>query len=277
MSSSSSSSSSSSPSLSRPKVFDIILIGDNCSGKTTFLKRHLGEEFDENYHPTDLDVHMLKFDSNTNTNMSRGPIILRITDVSGSRDLGEINDGYHERLHEILDGFILFVSNPDDETLPFLDRIKELCPNIPGVLVRSQHVINPRYATPKWLVEISTKTKFPFFDIDAKTGSNCMNPFVSLVQTLMKEPDLQLTSRVFEDTSTPLSPNTPLPSTLSSLLSHFISKSELRKLPSYLEDLKAERQKVDDEIKLIESQMKKEELNQTNYAPIHIYADADIE
>ena len=64
--------------VSKVPTYQILLIGDEAVGKTTFITRHRTVCFEKNYQATDgVKVHPLKFNTN------KGPIILNIWDVSG--------------------------------------------------------------------------------------------------------------------------------------------------------------------------------------------------
>ena len=69
--------------------FKLVLVGDGGTGKTTFVKRHLTEEFEKKYIATlGVEVHPLLFHTN------RAPIRFNIWDTAGQEKFGGLCDGY---------------------------------------------------------------------------------------------------------------------------------------------------------------------------------------
>ncbi|KAI3880616.1 hypothetical protein MKX03_037488, partial [Papaver bracteatum] len=68
----------------------IIWVFTMCSGKTTFVKRHLTGEFEKKYEPTiGVEVHPLDFHTNC------GRIRFHYWDTAGQEKFGGLRDGYY--------------------------------------------------------------------------------------------------------------------------------------------------------------------------------------
>lgn len=80
--------------------FKILLIGDEGTGKTTFLKRHLTGEFETKYIATKADALHTTLQIDTN----RGPIEFEVCDTAGHHVIDELDEGCYINAH----GAILF-------------------------------------------------------------------------------------------------------------------------------------------------------------------------
>jgi GTP-binding nuclear protein Ran len=73
-------------------TFELVLVGDSGTGKTTFAKRLLTGEFEEKYVATlGAEVHPVVFHTN------RGPIRFNVWDTAGQETFGDLRDGYYIR------------------------------------------------------------------------------------------------------------------------------------------------------------------------------------
>jgi GTP-binding nuclear protein Ran len=81
---------------SPPLEFKLLLLGDGGVGKTTFMKRHLGEDFDHKYRPSRpwtgslrAEVWRIVFYAN------HGPIQFNCWDSAGQEKFGGLRDGHY--------------------------------------------------------------------------------------------------------------------------------------------------------------------------------------
>ncbi|XP_060210947.1 GTP-binding nuclear protein Ran-B1-like, partial [Lycium barbarum] len=69
--------------------FNLVIVGDGETGKTTFVKRHLNGEFEKKYDPTiGVEVHPLDFFTNC------GEIRFYCWDTAGQEKFGALRDSY---------------------------------------------------------------------------------------------------------------------------------------------------------------------------------------
>lgn len=109
--------------------FKIVLIGDEETGKTTFLKRNLTGEFDTRYMGTKgVEIHILQFDTN------RGPMQFQAWDTAGQEGFDMLDEGSYINA----DGAIVFydVSRPSTfkNLSIWLRNLRRNCGTIPTVL-----------------------------------------------------------------------------------------------------------------------------------------------
>nr|QBK92074.1 MAG: Ras-related GTPase [Pithovirus LCPAC304] len=70
--------------------FKIVLLGDGEVGKTTWLHRHISEDFVNEYTPTlGVEVHPIQFNTNY------GTITFNVWDCAGVDEYGGLRDGYY--------------------------------------------------------------------------------------------------------------------------------------------------------------------------------------
>lgn len=110
--------------------FKILLIGDEGTGKTTFLKRHLTGEFDIKYIATKADVLHTILQIETN----RGPIQFEVCDTAGHHEFDVLDEGCYINAH----GAILFfditrITTYKNLALWYRDLLRN-CGSIPTVL-----------------------------------------------------------------------------------------------------------------------------------------------
>lgn len=110
--------------------FKIVLIGDEETGKTTFIKRHLTGEFDTKYIATKQDELHTILTFNTN----RGPITFEAWDTAGQQEFAVLDEGCFINAH----GAIIFFDITRIATYKNLEplhrNLQRNCGSIPTVL-----------------------------------------------------------------------------------------------------------------------------------------------
>lgn len=157
------------------KTFKIIVVGDACVGKTTFIKRHLTGKFEEKYmHTTGSNHHDFTFKTN------EGLVTFEVWDCeSKGREIYE--PGY--------DGAILMFSHSDMYSMYSVPEWKGCIANtVPVVLCGNKLDLasdpDPDSRT------IFRNVNCNFCDISVKDNTDCDKPFLYLARRLMKNKNL---------------------------------------------------------------------------------------
>ena len=166
------------------KTFKIILMGDNCVGKTTFLKRHRTLEFQKKYEPTPgVEVWDLDFQT------SHGMIRFNCWDISGHEKYEKLRNGYYllgEAAIIIFD--VTNRSSHENVSHWYHDLITTCGIDMPMVLCGNKiDCVSLRQIKPS---EISPGHN-SYYDISAKSNYNFEKPFLCLARKLCNEPTLQ--------------------------------------------------------------------------------------
>merc|ERR1711990_191487 len=166
-------------------TFKLILVGDGGTGKTTFVKRHLTEEFEKKYLPTvGVSVHPLDFNTNC------GPIRFDCWDTAGQEKFGGLRDGYY--IHGQC-AIIMFdvTSRTTYKNVPNWHRdITRVCENIPIVLVGNKVDVKDRQVKAK-NIQFHRKRNLQYYDLSARSNYNFEKPFLWLARRLANQPSLQ--------------------------------------------------------------------------------------
>lgn len=147
------------------KSYKICVVGGENTGKTTFVRKLLSEEYINEYTSTlGVEVHPIKIKGDS------GDFSFNVWDCSGTQEFRGLVDGYYIQS----DGFIVFASTKE-QTIEFLDEIPK---DIPTVLVLPK--IDEKKEYPKWVETLAKNRNIPFIDISTKENMNLEKPFYIL-------------------------------------------------------------------------------------------------
>ncbi|KAK2118033.1 hypothetical protein P7K49_004920, partial [Saguinus oedipus] len=151
-----------------PQVqFKLVLVGDDGTGKTTFVKCHLTGEFEKYVATLGIEVHPLVFHTN------RGPIKFNVWDTAGQEKFDGLRDGYYIQAQCAI----------------MFDR-SDVCENIPIMLRGNKVDIKDRKVKAKSVV-FHRKKNLQGNDISAKSNNNFEKPFLWLARKLIGDPNLE--------------------------------------------------------------------------------------
>jgi GTP-binding nuclear protein Ran len=163
----------------------IVLLGDEKSGKTTFLNRNLTGDFEKEHKRTmGVEIHSLRFETNI------GDIILNVWDT-GSGDFEGLGEGYWNGAN----GFLVFFDINDkkgfEKSLKYLEKLKNhFEEKLPHVVLCANKVdqqgVKSNIET--LLSKISKGGDYhDFYLISAKSNYNFEKPFLSLIRSVFGE------------------------------------------------------------------------------------------
>ncbi|XP_021072558.1 GTP-binding nuclear protein Ran-like [Mus pahari] len=171
----------------RQVQFELILVGNGSTGKTTFMKHHLMGEFEkENVATLGVEVHPLIFHTN------RGPIKFNVWDTAGQENFGGggLRDGYYIQAQCAIIMFDV-TSRVSYKNVPNWHRdLVRVCENIPIVLCGDKVDIKDREVKANSIVFHRKKT-LRYLDISAKSNHNIEKPFLWLARKLAGDPNLE--------------------------------------------------------------------------------------
>ncbi|KAJ1936441.1 GTP-binding nuclear protein gsp1/Ran, partial [Linderina macrospora] len=167
--------------MSNVPTFKLILVGDGGTGKTTFVKRHLSEEFEKEYVATvGVEIHPLKFTTN------KGEIIFNVWDTAGQEKFGGLRDRYYVQGRCAIVMFDV-TSRITYKNIPNWHReITRICGDIPTVICGNKVDIKERKLKPE-NITFHRKKNLNYFDISAKSSYNFAKPFLSLARMLFSD------------------------------------------------------------------------------------------
>ncbi|XP_025242114.1 GTP-binding nuclear protein Ran-like [Theropithecus gelada] len=165
-----------------PQVqFKLVSVGDNGTGKTTFVKRHLTGEFEK---CIGVEVHPLVFHTN------RGPIKFNVWDTASQEKFGGLRDGYYNQAQRAIIMFDV-TSRVTYKNVPTWHRDQvRVCENISIVLCGNKVDIKNRKVKAKSIV-FHRRKNLQYYDISAKSNYNFEKPFLWLARKLIGDPNLE--------------------------------------------------------------------------------------
>lgn len=165
--------------------FQVVLVGDGGTGKTTFVKRHTTGEFEKKYIATlGVEVRPLVFYT------KYGPIEFNVWDTAGQEKFGGLRDGYYIQSKAAIIMFDV-TSRVTYKNVPNWHRdLVRVCDNIPIVLCGNKVDVKDRKVKAKAIV-FHRKKNLQYYDISAKSNYNFEKPFLYLARKLTGDASLE--------------------------------------------------------------------------------------
>ncbi|EOA14485.1 hypothetical protein CARUB_v10027700mg, partial [Capsella rubella] len=166
-------------------TFKLLIVGDGGTGKTTFVKRHLtGDSDEQNYDPTvGVEIHPLDLFTN------RGKIRFECWDTAGEKKNAGLKDAHY--IHGQC--AIIMFDVTARVTYPSIDKwyrdLRRACGNIPIVLCGNK-VDGPRRQIKGKHVLFHRQKGLQYYEISAKNGDNFEKPFLYLARRLAGDANL---------------------------------------------------------------------------------------
>lgn len=170
--------------------FKLVIVGDGCTGKTTFVKRHASGEYEKRYHAT-IGVETRDLDFYTNY----GKIIYEIWDTAGQEKFGGLRDGYYVDANAAF----IFFDYTNKATYNHVENwyrdISRICENIPMVLVGNKIDVKDKKVRLQ-NVTFHRERNIEFVSISAKSNIKYEEPFLIISRLLLNQPDLRFVQQV---------------------------------------------------------------------------------
>ncbi|XP_020883535.1 GTP-binding nuclear protein Ran-4 isoform X2 [Arabidopsis lyrata subsp. lyrata] len=159
-------------------TFKLLIVGDGGSGKTTFLKRHLTGEFEQNHEPTvGVEVYPLDFFTN------RGKIRFECWDTAGQEKYSGLKDAYYIHGQCAIIMFDVTARNTYMNVDTWYRDLRRVCKNIPIVLCGNKVDVPSRQIKPKH-VSFHRKKGLQYYEMSTKSNCNFEKPFLYLARRL---------------------------------------------------------------------------------------------
>jgi GTP-binding nuclear protein Ran len=178
---------------SPPLEFKLLLLGDGGVGKTTFMKRHLGEDFDHKYRPSrpwtgSLRAEVWRIVFYTN----HGPIQFNCWDSAGQEKFGGLRDGHYVNTQCAILMFDVG-SRISYKNIPnwYRDVVRVCEGPVPTVMCGNKVDIAAadRKIKPKQIT-FHRKKSFQYYEVSAKAKYQIDNPFLQLCRELVSDEEL---------------------------------------------------------------------------------------
>lgn len=154
------------------QTFRCALVGNAAVGKTAFIRSHLTDEFIETYSATHgAEISQLTFNTN------RGPVRFNVSNRIEA-DCAIIMIDLTSRLSY-------------DNSFKWFARVKNACADIPIVLVGSKCDVAERAVMSDDLYMFQ-EMNIPYYETSAKTRYQIEQPFLKLIQILMRDATIRL-------------------------------------------------------------------------------------
>lgn len=181
--------SSSSSSISTPRKFKVVLVGDGGVGKTAFVHRHLGKDFLTPYIATmGVEVRGLRFYT------SVGEVILNIWDTAGQEKFGGYREGYYNGVDAALIMFDVTAKCTYRSVPKWYSDIRMIGPDIPIVLTGNKIDCKSRVVKPKD-INFHREVNLQYYDISVKSNYNADKPFLYLIRRLLGDDSIYFVER----------------------------------------------------------------------------------
>jgi len=161
--------------------FKLLLVGDSGVGKTTFVKKHITGEFEDQHVPTKgVEVSSIVFSTNY------GYIQFNIWDIAGLETLRELKEGYYIGA----DCAIIMLDVTSRRSAKNVPRwykdVMRICARIPVVVLGNQVEKRNRKFKAKHVTHM-TKNELQYYDYSNKTGYQFEKPFLFLMMRLVND------------------------------------------------------------------------------------------
>lgn len=159
------------------KRYRIALVGDSCTGKTSFFRRYTNALFEEEYSSTKCIEH---YYLNINTNV--GELHLELLDIPGLYDV---------HIPAIDAAFIFFDRNKyrsSKSVYLWYTKVKQSNPSAHIIIVGNKSDLVENNSTT--YIDEFINLKLPYFEISCKTGYNIQLVMQHVLSDLSKEPNL---------------------------------------------------------------------------------------
>jgi GTP-binding nuclear protein Ran len=171
-------------SMERVAKYKLVLLGDGGVGKSTLLRRHRTGEFREEYIPT-RGCNIVEVPIFTN----HGRIDFEIWDTAGQETIGPLRQPFYLNADCAILMFDLS-SRITYKNIPKWHRDLMKVVDVPVVLVGNKaDLTNNKIRSNE--VDFG-RGEIPYFEISAYDNVNTEKPFLSLLRTLVGDPNLQL-------------------------------------------------------------------------------------
>jgi GTP-binding nuclear protein Ran len=175
------SSSSSSCSISTPKKFKVVLVGDGGVGKTALVQHYLDTDFLSSYISTmGVEVRCLRFYTTV------GEVILNIWDTAGQEKFGANRDGYYIGADAALIMFDVTAKCTYRSVPKWYSDLRMVGPDIPIVLTGNKIDCKSRVVTPN-AINFHRKVNLQYYDISVKSNYNTDKLFLYLIRRLLRD------------------------------------------------------------------------------------------
>ena len=161
------------------KQFKVLLVGDGCSGKTTFARRHESGDFTNKYIPT-IGVEVVPIVFNTN----KGKVCLNMWDCAGQDKFAVLRDGYYIGADAAIIMLDLTQKNLKKSYNKWLVDVARVMHQSAGEHLKIVVCGNKADILTKKLPKIDT-SPFNYFNISVKSNFNYEKPFVCLLKQLL--------------------------------------------------------------------------------------------
>jgi len=159
-------------------TFNLILVGETCTGKTTFIKRHTTGEFEKKYNPTlKSQVHRLTFYTNL------GKIVFNCWDNPGQMQL-DMCDRQKVKGNAGVVMFDVTSTHSYSRVPKFYEDLTQVCGNIPIALCGNKVDADDRKVMQKDILFHKNKPNVEYYDISAKTNYNFEKPLLWIARQL---------------------------------------------------------------------------------------------
>ncbi len=170
-------------------LFKVVLAGDACVGKTTFMGRFVEGIFDGNFIGTiGVDFRSKIIDVKVNNKPTK--VKLQIWDTAGNQKFREIIRSYYRSAHIIVIMFDLTCMESFINVENWLNEINEINSTCHKMLVGTKSdLVSQRVVTDDKIHLLATKLNLHYVETSSKNGTNIGHSLTTTIEKLLEMPD----------------------------------------------------------------------------------------
>lgn len=156
---------------------NLMLIGDPGVGKTCFINKHIGRNFDIKYTSTRGVVQ---------ENFIVGTTAFKAYDFAGNEKFAKNREEYYEKTDAVIIMFDLTSNISYKSVSTWLGEAKQKCQDsVPIILVATKSDLIK--VNPNWVSNMTMTTTLPYFKVSNKTGENIKEPLLYIAEKVAKK------------------------------------------------------------------------------------------
>ncbi|KAG2385988.1 hypothetical protein C9374_003137 [Naegleria lovaniensis] len=173
-------------------IFDVALVGDYASGKSSFINRFIMDPkfvYPQSTWRT-CNYHILSFET------TRGEIHLRVCDSLGQERMGGLRDGFYINKQAAIIMFDVTNRSSFKNTSYWHRDIVRVCGETIPIVLCGNKVDLLKQRKVKSFYHVKYGPKLPYFEVSALANCNIEQPMLYLMRKLMNDDQLNLIKNI---------------------------------------------------------------------------------
>lgn len=164
-------------------LIKVLILGDSAVGKSNFIFRFVENRFSDSYVSTigfDCKSHIVTLPN------TKKIVKIQVWDTAGQERYMSINKNLFLRVQGIILLYDVTKTDSFEHITNWLKSIREICDNIPIVLVGNKIDLPDKVITTEEGQEMAKKYNIEFLEASAKDGTNVKESFCTLAESVLQ-------------------------------------------------------------------------------------------